>query len=104
MPQSFDQITQVCLELMHKAHLESKINQKMQQVLNATRRECGNCGLWMTRYCRPEKERGRFKSMGSMACPDFALSSGAQRTRDRFLDELDGLTAKRGTHTERIFC
>lgn len=69
-------------------HIENEIRQKRIQIRSVEDRRCGNCALWMTRKCEPEAIRGQFKSMNSMACPQFQMSPAASNLAERFRGEL----------------
>lgn len=68
--------------------LDYKIAEKKEQIASVTECRCGNCALWMTSRCKPEKRHGQFKCMNSWGCGDFRLSSGSLRLQDQFTLEL----------------
>lgn len=45
--------------------------------------KCGNCRLWMTSDCAPEKLHGQFKSVSSAPCPLFAEQAYIGEMRKR---------------------
>ena len=52
--------------------LTSQVASKRKQLSEMMDRRCGNCSRWMKSTCKPEKERGQFKSINSFACQDFS--------------------------------
>ena len=53
---------------------EDQIAQKKAQTANLKARRCGNCALWMTSGCLPEKRSGRIRSMNDAACNHLELT------------------------------
>lgn len=72
-------------------NLEDRIRSKEEQIASVTCLKCGNCDHWMKTSCRPEKERGEFKSVSSPACEDFAISPSALMLRDMFTEHLEDI-------------
>jgi hypothetical protein len=48
---------------------------------------CGECSLWMTSGCKPEKVHGHFKSGESFPCEDFKM-------KEYYRKEMEKLKAK----------
>jgi hypothetical protein len=74
--------------------MEYKVREKREQLKEVAARKCGNCGAWMTSYCKPEKERGQFKSMNSIACSAFGTTPSLEREIERYRTELGELIAE----------
>jgi hypothetical protein len=64
------------------------LRDKLRQIGDSEARNCGNCSKWMTRDCKPERERGQFKSCNSSACAEFDRSGEAIRLEAEFRREL----------------
>ena len=52
-------------------HKQDEINKAKKRLVETEKKQCGMCRLWMTSYCKPEKEHRQFKSMSSYPCKDF---------------------------------
>lgn len=68
--------------------LAQRRRDKLDQIRSVTERRCGNCRLWMTSDCVPEKQHKQFKSMNSMACGAFSTDAGSARLLVKFREEL----------------
>jgi len=69
--------------------LADNIAKKKNQIRQVSSKKCGNCGHWMKTTCKPEKERGEFKSSGSMVCHDFVMCHSKHELKIRFEQELE---------------
>ncbi len=67
----FDAVSQYAASVM----AAEAISRKRRQIVEAKQLRCGNCWHWMKRSCKPEKQRGYFKSISSFGCGDFELTS-----------------------------
>jgi len=67
--------------------------EKVAQLNGLKNERCGNCSHWMKVECKPEHERGRFKSASSFACKDFAWDGGGGLVAvfEKEIAEIDAL-------------
>ena len=84
----FDAIFDAVIAVTAEVHKADAIHKKEQQIASVLAARCGNCDHWMKTSCKPEKERGEFKSMNSVACPDFRLGFSSQMLAEDFRKEL----------------
>jgi len=71
--------------------LDCKVAEKIEQIKSVAEQRCGNCRLWMTSRCAPEKEHGQFKSMNSPGCNSLAPSSSSLQLHEQYTTELEAL-------------
>jgi len=72
---------------------EVELNE-IQEKLSHTGRKCGNCSLWMTSGCRPERESKKIRSMGMAACDLFAESTSSREFRVKWEGKLADFHAR----------
>jgi len=82
----FDAVGNAC-DLVYK---QDEINKAKKRLAQAEKKNCGYCQLWMTSYCKPEKEHGQFKSMSGYPCRDFQR---AQIYKDMIVERKEELKA-----------
>lgn len=87
--QIFDAVDRFSVEVHRRDAIRAK-RRKIAEIEN----ECGSCSCWMTRSCKPEKERGQFKSMGSCRCGDFSMLQHWVDYVKKLRGELDDLIAQ----------
>ena len=68
-------------------------DEKQKQLYAVQAKRCGNCALWMTRGCTPEKTSGKLMSSNAPACGLFDLSDIGGLAK-KFTEELAVLNAR----------
>lgn len=97
-----DAIFDAFADVTARVHKADELRKKQQEIAGARRKECGNCWHWMKSTCKPEKDRGEFKSMSSYPCRDFNRDNYSTKritTLEAELSELkaEPLASKGGT-------
>lgn len=83
-----------------KLHRQDCIRKKRAQWIEAKRKRCGACYHWMKTSCKPEKERGEFKSAASFPCPAFEWSKFDSEWVEKLEAELKELLANERVQAE----
>jgi len=74
---------------------EYAIQEKKQHIIDISKKECGNCWHWMKSTCKPEKEKGIFKSMSGCPCKDFVWTSSTVELVKKLEKELEEFLNKK---------
>lgn len=71
------------------------IRMKKHRILEVKKRECGHCRHWMKSTCKPENEKGIFKSIIDLPCGDFERTQWYIKFIQKLEEELEEFVNKK---------
>lgn len=89
-----DQVFDAFSQLSARVHAMDTVAKLQGELRRLRTPMCGHCSMWMTNQCKPEKERGQFKSSSSFACSAFDLTRSTVRLIEKRESELEIAQAK----------